>query len=70
MINYFLIKSIYRKRRASNNQVQNLYVEYLVVIDNSVYNLFQNDFGSNLDSIALTNYIKVFFCQIVNAVNI
>ena len=45
-------------------------VEYLVVLDSSVYSLFQNDFGSNLDSTLLTNYIKIFYCQMVNSVNI
>ena len=47
----------------------NLYVEYLIVIDNSVYNRFYYAFGGNLPENLLTDYIRIFFSQLVNSVN-
>ena len=51
-----------------NNQIQNLFVEMLIAIDSTVYGLFQDEFGSNIDVGLLTNYIKIFICQVVNSV--
>ena len=42
----------------------------LIAVDSTVYSLFQSDFGGNLDADSLNNYIKVFFCQMVNSVSI
>ena len=59
------------KRSVLINGVQraiNLFVEYLVVIDSSVYNDFIALY-SNVSSSLLAKYISIFFCQQVNAVS-
>jgi hypothetical protein len=66
----YIISSVRIVSLSPNSQIQSLFVEDLVVIDNSVYSLFKNDFGSNIDSALLNNYIKIFFCQMVNSVTI
>jgi hypothetical protein len=47
--------------------VNNLFVEYLVVIDSSVYNVFKSLYG-NLNPSLMNQYINIFFSQIVNGV--
>jgi hypothetical protein len=45
----------------------NLFVEILVVVDSTVYNYFQ-DLFSNLGDSILSDYIKLYFCHIINGV--
>jgi hypothetical protein len=63
-----------RKKRQSilidTRSQNNLFFEFLLVVDSTVYNLFKNDFGSNLDDSYVINYIKIFFSQIANGVKI
>ena len=47
--------------------MNNLFVEYLVVIDSSVYNVFLSNYG-NLSPSLMNQYINIFFAQIVNGV--
>lgn len=59
------------KRQKSNispNRPNNLFLEYLIVIDSSVYNMFLLDYG-NLNPSLMNQYINIFFMQIVNGVN-
>jgi hypothetical protein len=42
-------------------------VECLIVIDGSVYDLFQNLYG-NIDQPLLINYIKLYYSQVINQV--
>ena len=51
-----------------NQSRVNLFVDYLVVIDSSVYNLFLSQYGYMPDSL-ITNYINIFFCHLVNGVS-
>jgi hypothetical protein len=45
-----------------------LYVEYLIVLDSSVYNDFVALY-SNIRSSLLTQYISIYFSQLVNSVS-
>jgi hypothetical protein len=45
-----------------------LTVEYLVVIDSSVYSIFSKLYG-NLSTPLMTQYIRIFFSQLVNGVS-
>ncbi len=56
------------KKKRSLGGIQNLFVEYLVVIDNTVYNNFLLNYG-NIPKTLLTDYINIFFSQIVNGVS-
>ena len=58
-----------RKRQNFIENQQHLFINYLVVIDNSVYNIFLNQYGFFSDSF-IANYIKIFFCQAVNGVSL
>ncbi len=56
---------MYSKRQ--NSPVNNLIVEYLAVVDKSVYNRFVSLYG-NLDQSVITLYIKNFFSVLVNGI--
>ena len=56
-----------KRQSMSRTEVQNLFVEYLIVIDSSVYNNFASNYGSMTVSL-LTQYINIFFTQIVSGV--
>ena len=47
---------------------QNLYVEYLAVIDAGVYNFFVQLYGSTVSPSVIKSYIQVYFTQLVNGV--
>jgi hypothetical protein len=53
----------------TKNSTNNLYVEYLVVIDLGVYNFFVNLYGGNLPDSLVTDYINIYFTQLINGVN-
>jgi hypothetical protein len=55
------------KRGIERNLFHNLFVEYLIVIDKSVYNYFLSLY-ENLGLPLIINYIQIFFCQVVNGV--
>ena len=56
-----------RKRRLSDQVPLNLYVRYLVVIDNMVYQRYKNLYGQLTDALVL-QFLKIYYSQIVNAV--
>ena len=45
-----------------------MFIDYLIVIDKTVYNKFVADFG-NLPNSLMTNYINIFFCHLINGVS-
>ena len=50
----------------------NLFINILIVADRTIYKWFQETYSmmsSNMPLI-ITNYIKIFFCNLVNGVNI
>jgi hypothetical protein len=55
-------------KRQSRIGIQNLFVEYLIVIDSTVYNNFVSNYGSLTFSL-LAQYINIFFTQIVCGVS-
>jgi hypothetical protein len=57
-----------RIKRQSRTGIQNLFIEYLIVIDSSVYNNFASNYGSLTFSL-LAQYINIFFTQIVYGVS-
>ena len=64
-------RNIRHKRDSSipdtHNQ-KNLFIDYLVVIDSSVYNQFIQIYG-NMPISLITNYINIFFCHVINGVS-
>ena len=67
MTTVFCRNNSIRKKRSDSN-AQNFFIEYLIVIDDTVYNQFVSLFG-NLNDSLLMDYINIFFCQIINGVN-
>ena len=51
-----------------NQSVNNLYIDYLIVIDKSVYNVFLNTYGNMPDSL-ITNYLNIFYAHLINGVS-
>ena len=47
--------------------MNHLFVEYLIVIDSTVYSLFNSAYG-HLEEKLLGDYINIYFNQIVNVV--
>jgi hypothetical protein len=68
---FILLSSERSKRQTiqSNNNAQNLYVEYLAVIDSTVYSYFTQLYGNLNPPELLNDYINIFFSQIVNGVS-
>jgi hypothetical protein len=62
----FLINS--KRLKRSTIPKNNLFLEYLVVIDSSVYKNLNIAYGSNLPESIMSEYIKIFFVQIINGV--
>ena len=62
----FLINS--KRLKRSTIPKNNLFLEYLVVIDSSVYKNLKIAYGSNLPESIMSEYIKIFFVQIINGV--
>ena len=58
-----------RRKRSNNGQPLNLFVEYLVVLDSSIYHKYRNAYSqlSNNNELVL-QYIKIQFSQLVNSV--
>jgi hypothetical protein len=56
-----------RKKRALNGQPLNLFVEYLVVVDNTVFTKYQNLYKLD-DTRLVLQYLKIHYSHIVNAV--
>ena len=46
----------------------NLYVEYLVVIDLGTYNFFTSLYGSNVSNTSINYYISTYYTQLINGV--
>ncbi len=46
----------------------NLFVELLVVLDSTVFEFFR-DIYRNFDNSLINDYVKVFFCHVINGVN-
>ena len=67
---YFLFSSNNNllKRQATQSFQNNLFVEYLVVIDNNVYNDIASIY-SNLPQSQINDYINIFFANIINGVS-
>jgi hypothetical protein len=56
------------KRQTSVNRVNNnLFLEFLIVADSSTYDIFTSTYG-NLGQSLITQYMNIFFSQIVNGV--
>jgi hypothetical protein len=67
-LNLFYYFSVNSKRQAGTNQrIINLFVQYLVVLDSTVYKDFSQLYG-NLSPDLMNQYIKIYFSQIVNGV--
>ena len=67
-----IILSYFSKRSKRARKIfpkHDLYLEYLVVIDSTVYNNLKLSYGSNLPDSILTEYIKIFFSQMVTGVS-
>jgi hypothetical protein len=47
---------------------KNLFIDYLVVIDSSVYNEFIQIYGYMPETL-ITKYINIFFCHLINGVS-
>jgi hypothetical protein len=47
---------------------KNLFIDYLVVIDSSVYNEFIQIYGYMPETL-ITKYISIFFCHLINGVS-
>jgi Na+/H+ antiporter NhaD/arsenite permease-like protein len=56
------------KENDPKNVKNNLFVKLLVVLDSTVYSFFQHNFGY-LGNSTLNDYIKLFFCHVINGVN-
>lgn len=71
---YFLFrkksKRQYSVQTETNTNVQNLYVEYLAVIDGSVLELFSQLYGNMDPPELIYDYIYIYFSQIINGVSI
>jgi hypothetical protein len=64
---YFNCRSS-RSKRATVTPQNNLFVEYLIVIDSTVFNNFYFAYGGNLPDNLLSQYIIIFYSQLVNSV--
>jgi hypothetical protein len=64
---FFKISSRQKRDTSSNGtlRVLKLYVEYLIVIDSTTYNVFSALY-TNLSSSLLAEYMNIFFVQLVN----
>ena len=62
---YFNFNSQRVKRQ--NTATNNLFVEFLAVVDNSVYNHFVRIYG-NLESSVISQYIKDYFGVLIDGV--
>jgi hypothetical protein len=74
LVNSFFHKSLNRQRtkrdtstETENQNLISLFIDYLVVIDKSTYNVFLNTYGNMPDSL-ITNYINIFFAHLINGV--
>jgi hypothetical protein len=56
-----------RSRRSINGQAVSFYIEYLIVIDSTVYASFQSLYA-NLSTDLMYEYIKIFYSHLVNGV--
>ena len=57
------------RKRGVNDQPVNFYVEYLVVLDYTVYNKYQILFNT-LNSNRLIDYLRIQYAHIINAVSL
>jgi hypothetical protein len=71
---FFSFESLNRQRtkrdtstETENQNLISLFIDYLVVIDKSTYNVFLNTYGNMPDSL-ITNYINIFFAHLINGV--
>jgi hypothetical protein len=58
-----------RDRRSLNSDKKTVFVNFLAVIDKSVYEIFQQEYG-NLDDGLISKYINIFFVHLINGVNL
>jgi hypothetical protein len=56
------------KKRSIDRQAVNIYIDYLVVLDQSVFNKYKKLY-KQLDDDLVMQFLKIQFCQIVNGVN-
>jgi hypothetical protein len=68
--NYITKRRSRSKRQSINTKIpkNNLYVEYLAVVDLGLYNFFVNLYGGNLPESLVTDYINIYFTQLINGV--
>jgi hypothetical protein len=59
-----------RSKRQTTSVVarNNLFVEYLAVIDSGVYDFFVSLYGSNMPTDYINDYINIYFTQLINGV--
>jgi hypothetical protein len=57
-----------KRQTASVVARNNLFVEYLAVIDSGTYNFFVSLYGSNMPSQYINDYINIHFTQLINGV--
>lgn len=62
-------QQVERKKRSVNGQPVNLYVDYLLVLDYSVYNKYQKIFNTYSSNIVM-QFLRIQYSHIMNAVNI
>ena len=57
-------------RESQKNVMNNLFVKLLVVIDSTVYDFFRYQNFEIMGDLTINDYIKIFFCHVINGVNI
>ena len=55
---------------SQKNVKNNLFVKLLVVIDSTVYDFFRYQNFEIMGDLTINDYIKIFFCHVINGVNI
>ena len=70
LINFKINYSRKLKRSLQVVAKNNLYVEYLAVIESGTYKYFQSVYGTNIPTSLINDYINIYFTQLINGVTI
>jgi hypothetical protein len=62
------IETKFRKKRSLNGQQLQLYVEYFMISDSTIFDKFSNLLNTSNNNIVI-QYLQIYYVQLVNAIN-
>jgi hypothetical protein len=68
ILSIIIYNSKFKRTKRTMRATNNLFVEYLPVIDRATYNFFVSLYGSNLPNSVINDNINTYFTQLVNGV--